>query len=173
MVLNESLEPGIFRTFLGPLEPFLVIYGTFLGSWTCKEPFWEPFSPEGSKYGTKRVLSRTFFSKSVQLLCMEIRFQFFYTKFNFRVQITTRHSPWACNKQISLTFISPCNHKSTFFYSSLFQNIYINHTQIKKLHINPGLGRTINCPWQGNIKFCINFCIDVQYKSFNPPNGIN
>ena len=32
----------IFRTFLGSLEPFFIIR-TFLGSWTCKEPFWEPF----------------------------------------------------------------------------------------------------------------------------------
>ena len=31
----------IFRTFLGSLESFLVIYGTFLDSWTCKEPSWE------------------------------------------------------------------------------------------------------------------------------------
>ena len=31
MVLNESLEPFL-EPFLGSLEPFLVIYGTFLGS---------------------------------------------------------------------------------------------------------------------------------------------
>ena len=59
----------VFRTFLGSLESFLVTYGTFLGSWTCKEPFWEPFFQKvlntGQKYGTKRVPSCTFFSKSV------------------------------------------------------------------------------------------------------------
>ena len=52
MVLNESLEQ-FFRTFLGSLEPFLVIYGTFLGSWTCKEPFWEPFFPRVLNTGQK------------------------------------------------------------------------------------------------------------------------
>ena len=39
----------------------MVIYGTFLGSWTLLGTLF----PEGSKYGTKRVPSCTFFSKSV------------------------------------------------------------------------------------------------------------
>ena len=43
--LNSS--KWVFRTFLGSLETVLVIYGTFLGSWTCKEPFWEPLVPRG------------------------------------------------------------------------------------------------------------------------------
>ena len=53
MVLNEFLEP------------FLVIHGTFLGSWTCKEPFWEPFSPRVLNTGQKGF-QVAFFSKSVQ-----------------------------------------------------------------------------------------------------------
>ena len=34
----------ILRSSLGFLEFFLVIHGTFFGSWTCKEPLGNPFS---------------------------------------------------------------------------------------------------------------------------------
>ena len=55
----------IFRTFLGSLELFLVIYGTCLGSWTCKEPFWKPFFPRVLNTGQKGFQVAPFFFKSV------------------------------------------------------------------------------------------------------------
>ena len=53
----------IFRTFFRFLRIiFGYIYGTFLGSWTCKEAFLGTLFPRGFyKYRTKRVPSCTFF----------------------------------------------------------------------------------------------------------------